>query len=147
MHIRDIRIDDKKEVFKMLETFYNQTNASLHTMNYANCEATFEECLRSSTYARMVVFEEEKNLIGFALLSFTWSNESGGMVVLIEEVFFDESARGKGYGSQFFTWLEETYHDSTRFRLEATYDNKGAIDLYKRLGYEELNYFQMVKDK
>ena len=46
---------------------------------------------------------------GYALLSFTHSNESGGLVVLIEEVYVDAAFRGKKIGTKFFAWLFEAY--------------------------------------
>ena len=73
-------------------------------------------------------------------------NEAGGLTVWLEELYFMENARGKGYGSEVFAWLEQEYAHAKRFRLEATYSNKRAIALYERLGYEELHYFQMIKD-
>ena len=46
-----------------------------------------------------------------------------------------------------FAWVEKEYPQAKRFRLEATYTNKRAIALYERLGYEELHYYQMIKDR
>ena len=65
----------------------------------------------------------------------------------IEELYFKEQARGKGYGSQVFAWIEDTYSQAKRFRLEAARSNERAIALYERLGYEELPYYQMIKDR
>lgn len=147
MRIRDIKAKDKRELLALMADFYENTEACLHRINMENCDATFELCLKDNTYARMVVAEDEYGVQGYCLLSFTWSNEAGGMVVLIEEIYFKENARGKGYGKAILTWIEQEYPKAKRFRLEATYNNKGAISLYEREGYEELAYFQMIKEK
>lgn len=67
--------------------------------------------------------------------------------IWLEELFFKSSCRGKGYGTKVFAWVEKEYPQAKRFRLEATYTNKRAIALYERLGYEELHYYQMIKDR
>ena len=65
----------------------------------------------------------------------------------LDELYFKPEYRGKGYGTQAFAWVEQEYPDAKRFRLEATYSNERAISLYRKLGYEELNYCQMIKDR
>ena len=82
-----------------------------------------------------------------AHLSFTHSNEVAGMVLLIEELYVLPKFQGKGIGSRFFDWLFEHYAGKIkRYRLEVTHVNEGAIRLYERRGFKELNYFQMVYD-
>ena len=39
------------------------------------------------------------------------------------------------------------YPDVVRFRLEVTAANEGAAALYKKLGFEYLDYRQMVLDR
>ena len=69
------------------------------------------------------------------------------MVLLIEELYLKPEHQGKGFGSQVFDWLFEEYRGKVkRFRLEVTKVNDGAIRLYKRRGFEELDYLQMVWD-
>lgn len=42
--------------------------------------------------------------------------------------------------------MEDAYKGkAARLRLEAEPDNTGAIRLYKRLGFEELPYKQLIK--
>lgn len=143
--IRDIREEDRGEFFRMEKEFYGG-EACLHTVPEENFEATLKECLRSQELARTLMLEDETGIVGFLILAFSFSNESGGKVVWVEELYFNENARGKGYGSRVFAWLEKTYADAKRFRLEVTYSNKRAAALYKKLGYEELSYYQMIKD-
>lgn len=144
--IRDIRENDKQEIMEMMEDFYDRSGACLGGMNKENCEATFAHCLSCNTYARFLVMECGKEIQGFCLLSFTWSNEVGGMVVLVEELYFKKSARQKGYGKKVFQWIEIEYPHTKRYRLEVTYSNTGAIALYEKLGYKELHYYQMIRD-
>lgn len=148
MVIRDIKREEKELFYQMAEDFYSPASgACLYGINWEHLENTFALCLESNPYARLLFVEEGGEVLGFCMLSFTWSNEVGGMVVLVEELFFREKARGKGYGTKVLAWLEEAYPQARRFRLEATEGNRGAIGLYEKMGYKELPYYQMVKDK
>jgi ribosomal protein S18 acetylase RimI-like enzyme len=147
MVIRDILPGDREVVWEMVNNFYTGTGACLHPLERENFDLTFKECLKKEkTYARMLVIEGEEEICGYCILALTWSNEAGGMVVWVEELYFTDKARGKGYGRAVFAWLEHEYPQAKRFRLEATAENEGAIRLYERLGYEKFAYYQMIKE-
>jgi ribosomal protein S18 acetylase RimI-like enzyme len=84
---------------------------------------------------------------GYALISLTWSNEAGGISVLLEEAFIAPEYQGQGLGTAFLDFIEREYKDSAkRLRLEVTHSNIRAIRLYEKKGYERFDYLQMVKD-
>ena len=94
-----------------------------------------------------IILEFDDNVAGFAHLSFTWSTEAGGMVVLIEDLYIKPAFRGKGLGSFFFNAIFDEYEPlACRYRLEVSESNKRAKKLYESLGFEDLNYGQMVRE-
>ena len=146
LHIRDIRKEDRQEFFAMAKEFYGGP-ACDHDVPEEHFERTLQECMRSREYSRVLMLEDETGVVGYFLIAITWSNEAGGMAIWLEELFFKSSCRGKGYGTKVFVaWVKRNFQ-AKRFRLEATYTNKRAIALYERLGYEELHYYQMIKDR
>ena len=147
MTIRDVTPNDRELYLKLSKGFYSG-EATLHEANLDFICRTFEECAKgNSPYARAVLLEEAGKTAGFGLFSFTWSNESGGLVVLLEELYVTPECRGMRVGSQFMDWMLEEYRDATRIRLEVTRTNDGARRLYARYGFELLDYEQMVRDK
>lgn len=144
--IRDVRETDREELFAMEKEFYAGP-ACDHTVPEENFEATLQECLRSQQYTRILMLEDETGIVGYFNMSLTWSNEAGGQTIWLEELYFKPQARGKGYGTKVFAWVEETYPKAKRYRLEATPCNERAIALYQRLGYEGLDYYQMIKEQ
>ena len=70
----------------------------------------------------------------------------GGMVALLEELYFTPGFRGKGLGTQALEWFREQYASARRLRLEVNRENEGAIRLYQRKGYHFLEYLQMVEE-
>ena len=66
---------------------------------------------------------------------------------MFEELYLKEEARGKGYGSRFFEAVMKERPEIRRFRLEVTGSNEKAVRLYRRLGFEFLDYDQMALDR
>lgn len=143
--IRDLLPEDRDIFLSMLTSFYS-SNAVSHNVDPKNFETTFAAIMDKSPFLRALIIEDGGVPAGYALLSFTYSNEAGGMVVLIEEVYVNDACRGKGLGSRVLEFIEREYPSARRFRLEVREDNVKAINLYNRFGYEAFDYIQMVKD-
>ncbi len=142
---RKLTSNDKKLYFEFTDMFY-KSDAVLHPVSEQNIVNTFNELMRSDEYLVCYVFENNGEAVGYALISKTFSQESGGLVVWVEELFVLPEYRSMGFGSQFLNFLE-TDIPASRYRLEIEPDNQRAAALYKRMGYKFLPYSQMVKDK
>jgi ribosomal protein S18 acetylase RimI-like enzyme len=142
---RDVIASDKEIFMKMAAKFYS-SSAVLHLINPENFENTFTLAIEKSPFVRILIIENGEAPIGFAQLSYTYSMEAGGMVLLIEDVYIDEAYRGGGHGGKLMSFLEKEYPTFKRFRLEVVKDNTKAINLFRNAGYEVFNYMQMVKD-
>ena len=143
--IRDITPNDRSIFLEMTERLYS-SNAVTHKVGSHIFEETFHAAVNNSPFIRAYIIEDDEKPVGYALLSFSFATEVGGLVVLLEDLYISDSCRGKGLGSQFMKFLEEEYPLVKRFRLEVTKENKKAMDLYSKLGYRVLDYVQMVKD-
>lgn len=145
--IRDFAASDRGVFLEMAEKFYS-SDAVIHSVPTEFFETTFTRCIKGDPFVRGLILQDGVNTAGYALLSFTYSNEVGGLVVLLEEAYVLPQYQGKGLGKEFFAFVEAEYAGKARrFRLEVTHCNKRAISLYRKLGYRELNYLQMIKDR
>ena len=135
---------DKRAFLEMSLEFYS-SDAVLHAVDPSFHEKAFAELLRSGTYLTCFVFECGDRVAGYALLSKMFSREAGGMVVWIEEIYVRSAFRGRGVGGAFFAWLRANV-PAIRYRLEVEPSNERAQSLYRRLGFSELPYVQMVLD-
>ena len=144
--IRKLTAEDRKLYVEMAHEFYH-SDAVLHPVPDAFFERTADEALQSGQYAEIFVFEYEDRPAGYGLIAKSYSQEAGGAVWWIEEVYIREEFRSKGLGREFFQYLEEYMPPEVRrLRLEVEEDNVRAASLYRRLGYEVLGYVQMIKD-
>jgi len=143
--IRDIVQEDKIVFLEMIETFYS-SKAVAHNVDKSILETIFNVAVSGSPYLRALIIEDKEEPVGFALLSFSFATEVGGLVVLLEDLYISEERRGKGLGHKFMQFMEQEYPLAKRFRLEVAKENTRAIDLYGKLGFEVLEYVQMVKN-
>ena len=74
--------------------------------------------------------------LGYAIVTWGYSLEAGGVEALLDEIYVDE--RGHGLGQQLMTWAEQVsaHHGATRVTLETEVANDRARAFYRRLGYE-----------
>ncbi len=100
-----------------------------------------------SPYVAVFIAEYQGEPAGYGLVSLTYSNEAGGLVVWLEELYIREQARGLGLGTELIAYIENRYGNrAARFRLEVEESNRAAVRLYERMGYTPLPYSQMIKE-
>lgn len=141
-----IRKSDRDEFLTMEHDFYHSP-AVLHPIPDKNHEKTFDLLMEGTPYATCIMFrsDDKTKIYGFALLALTYSNEAGGMVVWLDEIYVKPQYRCRGITGEFFKFIEKEYSDAARIRLEAEPDNERAAKLYARNGFTELGYSQMYK--
>lgn len=145
--IREIQEQDRELFIHMVQEFYH-SDAVLHDIPFDNIMNTYKELLIGSPYLKAYIIEKNREIAGYALISLTYSNEAGGLVVLIEELYVLENYQGMGLGSKMLDFIYSEYEDKAkRFRLELVKTNISAAKLYNRKGYIPLDYIQMVFDK
>lgn len=142
--IRPINKNDKEEYINMAKQFYSMPCCD-HDVDPKHFEDAFEYCLNDNPYARLFIVEYDGKIAGYGNISFTYSIEAGGKVVWLEELFIKPQFQRLGLGKEFFDYVEKNF-PAKRYRLEVTESNADAIRLYKKLGYNFLEYKQMLID-
>ncbi len=140
--IRKITDNDKAAYISMVNEFYS-TDAVMEPIPLSRIENTFNELMTSETYATAYIIESDGQAAGYALLAKTFSQEAGGIVMWIEELYVQPRFRGKGLGNLFLDFADKM--DAARWRLEVEEYNKGAVSLYKKHGYSFMPYSAMFK--
>ena len=142
---RPITAADETDFYTMAEEFYH-SDAVLHPIPAEYHRRAFAEMMRSGQYLSGYIFTDGDNTAGFAVTNRMMQHEAGGVKVWVEDLYIRPAYRGQGLGSRFLAWLEEQLRgDAVMLRLETEPENERAQELYYRLGYENLNYLQMIK--
>lgn len=139
--VRPVAPSDRKDYTTMAEEFYDSP-AVMKKIPRSYIDLTFSELLSGSPYAAALIAERDGKAIGYALLALTFSQEAGGRVVWIDEIYVRPEARGSGAGRALIEAVRSRF-PAARYRLELEPDNDGARRLYERLGFTALPYEQM----
>ena len=90
---------------------------------------------------RAVVLDLGGDVCGHAFLISFWSNELGGDVCTIDELYVAPRARGAGHATALLEELARgrRYPNAVALQLEVTPQNARAHALYRRLGFAGKN--------
>jgi ribosomal protein S18 acetylase RimI-like enzyme len=100
--------------------------------------ATVRELEHNRTRGTVFVFERGESLVGYCILVNYWSNELGGNVLCVDELYVSPPHRGQGIGSDFLGLLAKVAPADTRgFQIEVRDGNRRALGFWRRLGFTE----------
>ncbi len=142
--IRAMQENDRNEVIEMMRVFY----ASPAVFSNGSDEifiSDFDNCIGNSPYLEGFIFENSGTVQGYAMIAKSFSTEFGKPCIWIEDIYIRDEFRGCGIGSRFFRYIEEKYTDVI-FRLEVEEENKRAVHVYRKSGFDELPYMEMKKE-
>ncbi len=144
MEIRKIKPTDREEYKKIVGEFYS-SDAVLAPVDSSHFDLTFDELMRSEERIVCYIADIDGKIAGYALIARFFSQEAGGEVAWLDEIYVRDEFRGKGAGTAIINKVFEDFKDAAAFRLEIEPENEGAERLYKRLGFEKLDYEQRIK--
>ena len=130
-------------VIDMMRTFY-ASPAVLSNGSEEIFAADVAECVGDSPFAEGFVLESEGLLIGYAMLAKSYSTEFGKRCIWIEDLYLLPEYRGRGFGSCFFSFVEQRY-PGCLLRLEVEEENERARHVYETSGFRVLPYVEMKK--
>lgn len=135
MGIRAARHGDLEQLLPLLRGYCDFYESSPSDVSLRELARRFIEMPDDEGY--LLVAEGDGKVVGFALCQWKWSSLRGGRIVVLDDLFVAESARGRGHadaliaaaahvarkrGSFVLTWL--TGQDNGR--AQAVYNRAGA---------------------
>ena len=132
---RPYKNQDYSLVSQFIVDFYTD-DPSAYPMTQDKIDLTLKTLGKRPDLGEIIIMDLDKKTVGYSLLINYWSNEFGGMIVNIDELFIDAPYRNKGFASQFFEYLIARANHEVAFELEVTPNNDKAMKLYQRLGFE-----------
>jgi len=128
--------DDDSVVAMCLQLYHEDPGPLPVTAEHMR--TTLAELRRSPFRGRVVVLEVGGELAGYALLIAFWSNELGGEICEVDEIFVLPEHRGRGFATSLFSAIDDGELLFTRvpaIELIVTPANSRARDLYERVGF------------
>src|SRR5215469_8902339 len=117
----------------------NQEDPGPRPMSVEHVKRTLAELRTNPVRGKALVLELDGHAQGYAFLISFWSNEYGGEVCNIDEIYIRPMQRKKGHGRELIRSLLKTNPLWPRrpalIELEVSPQNTGACALYGKLGF------------
>ena len=140
--VRKFKYQDKFEVLQMMEAFYASeavsTNGSKEIF-----ENDFENCVNENPFLDGYVLYSDTDILGYAMFAKSFSTEFGKMCIWIEDLYLKKEYRGQNIIPRFFEYTKSVY-PNVLFKLEVENENTHALHVYKKLGFKNLPYSEMI---
>ncbi len=133
--IKDLR--HQADIVAMMNALYAEDQPA-SPVDHARFPRTVEQLVATPERGRIIVFFAEGAIRGYALLIPYWSNEFGGTLLIVDELFVIGAARNRGIARRFFEFVErERPFDAVALALEVSPANVRARKLYESLGFTQ----------
>ena len=134
---REFNESDRRELEEMILALYSEDDYG-EPMSVEKIDKTIAELQRHPEKGNITIFENEHGVVGYAIIIFFWSNELGGNVAEIDELYVKSEWRNKGIGTKFLDYLtNRKMLKIVGLQLEVTPTNERALDYYNRYGFKE----------
>lgn len=141
--IRVMTLQDKADVLEMMRVFY-ASPAVFSNGSEEIFSKDIDNCVNNNPYLEGYIFEDSKEIQGYAMVAKSFSTEFGKPCIWIEDLYIKEEYRGFGMGERFMQFITEKYTDCI-FRLEVEEENERAVKLYEKCGFTVLPYMEMKR--
>lgn len=143
MNIRPIQETDRAQYLQMAAEFYD-TDSVIEPIPAAYIERTFDQLCAGNPQIAGWILEDEGETAGYVLGAVTYSQEAGGTVLWLEELYIRPVHRGRGL-AHFALEQVPKHFPAARYRLEVMPGHDYLWALYASHGFEEMPYRQMYK--
>jgi len=133
-----------EEIHKMIFHFYEEYDSS-HIISREEINKTIQHFIAHPDQGSLKCIYLNEIFVGYTILINYWSNEYGGTIVFIDELYIKPTFRNQGLGNQFLQLLELKFPHINTFALEVSPSNKHALSLYFKNGFIQNKNNTLIK--
>ncbi len=150
LNFRKIQLEDENIVAEFIKSLYKEDPCGSLEISDDKIALTFDMLSKHPDYGRLVVIEWDRVPIGYSLVINFWSNEYGGIIANIDELYIIPEYRSRGIATRFIHSLRESRSkDIVALELQVLPYNSRALKLYERIGFEKTdrNHYLLITSK
>ncbi|HVL01956.1 MAG TPA: GNAT family N-acetyltransferase [Dongiaceae bacterium] len=134
VHFRPATPTDQPALTPLILALYAEDGYA--PMTTEKIARTFNELLQRPDKGGIHLGEVEGKVVAYAILIHYWSNEYGGNIATLDEIYTVPDWRGQGIASHFIDYLiQQPGLNPVAIQLEVTPDNLQAIAFYRKRGF------------
>jgi ribosomal protein S18 acetylase RimI-like enzyme len=143
MNYRVAQLADVPAILPLMQAYYLHDRLPFDA---PHIRGGLETLLQNPALGRVWIFESAGRAVGYLALTFGFTLEAAGREAYVDEFFVDEAFRGSGIGERVLKQViaECPALEVKLLRLEVTRHNDRAMNLYKRLGFEDWGRFLLA---
>lgn len=147
VQIRFARIDDLNALLPLVREFYAYEKLELREPRYRELMEWLIGNETSAPYGHVLVVDDGRSLLGYAVVTSGFSFEFDGLTGLIDELYIRDAFRGQGLGGQVLSSVQELCLSCgiKAIHLEADHFNVRVHEYYKRMGFKDHDRYLMTK--
>ena len=132
---KPLEISDISIITKMMQDFYAIDN---YPMDVEVDKKLFQEFISNEHLGKSWLMYSENEIVGYIILTFIFSFEYGGKIAFVDELFIQETARGKGFGKEAIQFIQQEVPKLSLklLYLEVEPHNENAQKLYLAHDFE-----------
>jgi diamine N-acetyltransferase len=142
--------------FKRASVADKETLLPLMADFYAHEKLTFDEAfaarallglLKNEIHGQVFLIKVEGKVVGYAVLTFGYSLEFGGVDAFVDELYLCEAYRGQGLGKAALEFLAQTCAalGVRALHLEVERANQRAQAVYRQFGFVDHDRYLLTK--
>jgi ribosomal protein S18 acetylase RimI-like enzyme len=134
---RPCRPKDHDSLLKLIVTYYRSSKIPF---NGTSLTKGLDTLLRSVSQGQAWLMENHKKPVGYALLTYNFDLEYGGVEGLLIDLYVEKRFRNRGIGSLALYEVEDFCRERgiRTIELQVTHHNKAAEDFYRKAGFHIL---------
>ena len=143
-HFRLVDRGDAEELLQFMRRFYEVDHIDFRE---SMARGAIEKLLGDESAGRIWWILENEDRIGYIAMTFCFSLEFGGQSAVVDELYLEESYRGRGIGFQALRFVEAfcRARGILVLNLEVDRTNLHAQALYKKAGYHDRNNYLLTR--
>jgi len=147
MNFRTYKYADFSELKSMIHALYSE-DPGKESISDTKISKTVRELLKNPIKGRIIIFEKDKVVIGYSILIFYWSDEYGGDILHIDELYVKPEHRQRGTATSFLKHITQRFKDRiVAVQLEVTPSNSKAMKYYRKLGFEKTVNTHLIRKR
>jgi ribosomal protein S18 acetylase RimI-like enzyme len=133
--MRDARTSDVSTLVELMAEFGAEAD---YTINRTRARVAFEGLLADPSLGRVWLIESGSTVVGYAVATFIFAMEYGGMVAFLDDFFVRPEFRDRGLGTSALAGIRDAVSSlgGRAMFVEVAGDNDRAISVYGRTGFE-----------
>jgi ribosomal protein S18 acetylase RimI-like enzyme len=146
LSIREATLADEAALLRMMRVLAEQEPGKIH-FDEEVAQATFRRFLALPAFGSFWVLSLTGKMIGYVILTIGFSFEFRGHDAFIDELYVEPEFRRRGFGRQAMNFVEGKAREKgvNALHLEVDHGNDPALELYRRIGYQDHQRFLMTK--